>query len=49
MLVAGDERGIVLARQGGDPDVIFWNRVTAALQLMAYLGIQAGTACSDAY
>jgi hypothetical protein len=39
MLVACDERGIVLARQGRDPDVIFRYRVTAALQFMAYFGI----------
>ena len=39
LLVAGDERRIVLACQGRDPDVIFWYRVTAAFQLMAYLGI----------
>ncbi len=42
MLVAGDERGIMLAGQGGDPSVVFWDVVAGALQLIACVGRWVG-------
>jgi hypothetical protein len=39
MLVACDQRVIVPAGEGGDPDVVFQYGVTAAFQVLAYLRI----------
>ena len=38
----GDERGIMLAGQGGDPSVVFWDVVAGALQLIACVGRWVG-------
>ena len=47
MIVAADDRLFVLQRQGGDPDVVFWDRSALRTQIFSHMGVEVGCVLID--